>query len=97
MSEGASRGASQGVAFRAGIQVMLKPGVFDPQGAAVASALGMLGFDGVADVRVGRYVELRLIATDEAAARATVERMCERLLANLVIECYAFTLSEEAR
>lgn len=87
---------SEGVAYRAGIQVMLKPGVFDPQGVAVAGALDMLGFDGVADVRVGRYVELRLAAADEAAARATVQRMCETLLANLVIERYAFTLSEEA-
>jgi phosphoribosylformylglycinamidine synthase len=85
------------VAYRAGIQVTLKPGVFDPQGAAVAGALGTLGFDGIADVRVGRYVELRLVAPDEATAHATVERMCETLLANLVIERYAFSLTEEPR
>ena len=91
-----SEGASQGGAYRAGIQVTLKPGVFDPQGAAVAGALGTLGFAGVADVRVGRYVELRLTAPDEATARATVERMCETLLANLVIERYAFNLTQEA-
>ncbi len=92
MSQGGGRGAT----YRAGIQVMLKPGVFDPQGAAVAGALATLGFDGVAAVRVGRYVELRLTAPDEATARATVERMCETLLANLVIERYTFTVTEEA-
>lgn len=86
---------SEGVAYRAGIQVTLKPSVLDPQGAAVAGALTQLGFDGVSDVRVGRYVELRLTAPDEAAARATVERMCETLLANLVIERYAFSLTED--
>jgi phosphoribosylformylglycinamidine synthase len=84
------------VAWRAGIQVTLKPSVLDPQGAAVAGALGTLGFDGIADVRVGRYVELRLTAPDEAAARASVERMCATLLANPVIERYTFSLSEEA-
>jgi phosphoribosylformylglycinamidine synthase subunit PurS len=77
---------ASGVAYRAGIQVTLKPSVLDPQGAAVAGALAQLGFDGVRDVRVGRYVELRLTAPDEAAARATVERMCETLLANRVTE-----------
>ncbi|HEV2238458.1 MAG TPA: phosphoribosylformylglycinamidine synthase subunit PurS [Ktedonobacterales bacterium] len=90
-----SEGASQGKAYRAGIQVTLKPSVLDPQGAAVAGALGKLGFEGVADVRVGRYVELRLVAPDEAAARASVERMCETLLANLVIERYAFSLTAD--
>jgi phosphoribosylformylglycinamidine synthase PurS subunit len=87
---------SEGVAYRAGIQVTLKPSVLDPQGAAVAGALGKLGFDGVTDVRVGRYVELRLTAPDAVAARATVERMCETLLANLVIERYAFSLTEDS-
>ena len=81
--------------FRASIQVTLKPSVLDPQGVAVLHALGSLGFDEVRDVRVGRYLELRLTATDEAAAHTRVSAMCDALLANTVIEHYAFTLSEE--
>jgi phosphoribosylformylglycinamidine synthase PurS subunit len=80
--------------FRAAIAITLKPSVLDPQGATVLRALGALGFDEVADVRVGRYVELRLAAPDETAARARVGAMCERLLANTVIEGYEFSLSE---
>ena len=80
--------------FRAAICITLKPSVLDPQGATVLRALGALGFDEVADVRVGRYVEVRLAAPDEATARARVAAMCERLLANMVIERYEFTLSE---
>jgi phosphoribosylformylglycinamidine synthase subunit PurS len=83
------------VRFRAGIQVTLKPSVLDPQGVAVLRALGALGFDEVRDLRVGRYIELHLTAQDAAAARARVSAMCEALLANTVIEQYAFTLSEE--
>jgi len=83
------------VRFRAGIQVTLKPSVLDPQGVAVLHALGALGFDEVSDVRVGRYLDLRLTATNEAAARTRVSAMCEALLANTVIEQYAFTLGEE--
>lgn len=81
--------------FRAGIQVTLKPSVLDPQGVAVLHALGVLGFDEVSDVRVGRHIDLRLTATDEEEAHARVSAMCEALLANTVIEQYAFTLSEE--
>lgn len=81
--------------FRAGIQVTLKPSVLDPQGVAVLHALGALGFDEAKDVRVGRYIELRLSAADQAAAHTRVSAMCEALLANTVIEQYAFTLSEE--
>ncbi len=81
--------------FRAGIHVTLKPSVLDPQGVAVLHALGSLGFDEVSDVRVGRYIEVRLTAADEAAARQRVAAMCETLLANMVIEHYEFTLGEE--
>jgi phosphoribosylformylglycinamidine synthase subunit PurS len=83
------------VRFRAGIQVTLKPSVLDPQGVAVLHALGALGFAEVSDVRVGKYIALQLTAIDEAAARTRVSAMCEALLANTVIEQYAFTLGED--
>ncbi|HEY7091894.1 MAG TPA: phosphoribosylformylglycinamidine synthase subunit PurS, partial [Ktedonobacterales bacterium] len=66
--------------FLARIQITLKPSVLDPQGAAVTKALGALGFDEVSDVRVGRYLELRLSAPDEAAAKRRVAQMCDALL-----------------
>jgi phosphoribosylformylglycinamidine synthase len=81
--------------YRAYIQVTLKPSVLDPQGATIARALGSLGFDEVADVRAGKYLELRLAAADEATARERVAQMCETLLANTVVERYDFTLAEE--
>ena len=82
--------------FLARIQITLKPSVLDPQGAAVTKALGALGFDEVSDVRVGRYVEALLTASDADAARQRVTAMCDALLANLIIERYEFTLAEEA-
>ncbi len=75
------------------VYVTLKPGVLDPQGKAVRSSLASLGFLGVEDVRLGKYVELRLAETDPGRARAEVERMCERLLANTVIESYRVEVS----
>ncbi|MEO1195317.1 MAG: phosphoribosylformylglycinamidine synthase subunit PurS [Pseudomonadota bacterium] len=75
--------------MKARIEVMLKDGVLDPQGQAVAAALGSLGFEGVGDVRQGKLIELDLDATDPDAARAEVEKMCQALLANTVIERYA--------
>ncbi len=71
---------------------MPKPGVLDPQGKAIAGALANLGFDGVGDVRQGKVIELELAETDPTAARASLERMCESLLANTVIESYAIEL-----
>jgi phosphoribosylformylglycinamidine synthase PurS subunit len=82
--------------FLARIQITLKPSVLDPQGGAVTKALGALGFDEVSDVRVGRYLEMRLSAQDEAAAERRVTQMCDALLANLIIERYEFSLAEEA-
>jgi phosphoribosylformylglycinamidine synthase len=67
---------------------MLKDGVLDPQGEAVRHALGTLGFSGVEGVRQGKVIELDLAETDAEAARATVGEMCEKLLANTVIESY---------
>lgn len=80
------------MAMTARIWVTLKPGVLDPQGKAIAGALDSLGFSGVEDVRQGKYLEVRLDESDEAQARRDVERMCEDLLANTVIETYRFEL-----
>ena len=74
--------------MKAKVHVMLKPGVLDPQGEAMKSALGALGFDGVEGVRQGKVIELDLAETDVATAEAQVEQMCEKLLANTVIESY---------
>jgi phosphoribosylformylglycinamidine synthase subunit PurS len=78
--------------MRARIKVTLKSGVLDPQGKAIANALGALGFSGVDDVRQGKYIEVRLAETDPAAARETIDRMCRELLANMVIENYEYEL-----
>ncbi len=79
--------------MKARVFVTLKPGVLDPQGEAVHHALGSLGFEGVGGVRQGKVIELDLSETDEATAKAQVEQMCEKLLANTVIENYAIELS----
>ena len=74
--------------MKARVTVMLKTGVLDVQGEAVRHALGTLGFAGVNGVRQGKVIELDLSATDKAAAEADVKAMCEKLLANTVIESY---------
>jgi phosphoribosylformylglycinamidine synthase PurS subunit len=73
---------------KARVVVTLKPSVLDPQGLAVARALGSLGFDEVKGVRLGKIIELDVDATDPSIARTRVVQMCEKLLANLVIEEY---------
>ena len=70
------------------VTVMLKSGVLDPQGKAIAHALGTLGFAGVKDVRAGKLLEIELAETDPAKARAQVEEMARKLLANTVIESF---------
>ncbi|MDM7931927.1 phosphoribosylformylglycinamidine synthase subunit PurS [Tabrizicola sp.] len=74
--------------MKARVTVMLKSGVLDPQGEAVRHALGSLGFQGVNGVRQGKVIELDLTQTDPAKAEAEVQAMCEKLLANTVIESY---------
>lgn len=74
--------------MKARIEVMLKDGVLDPQGEAVRAALDSLGFEGVAGVRQGKLIEVDLEAESAEAARAEAERMCQRLLANAVIETW---------
>jgi phosphoribosylformylglycinamidine synthase subunit PurS len=77
--------------MRATVLVRPKPGILDPQGQAVESSLRQLGFP-VGDARIGRVVDLEIDAADEVAARAEVERMCEQLLANPLIESYEIEL-----
>lgn len=78
--------------MKARVHVTLKPGVLDPQGKAIAHALASLGFTGVKDVRQGKVIELDLAESDPARAKETVTAMCEKLLANTVIENYAIEL-----
>jgi phosphoribosylformylglycinamidine synthase len=80
--------------MRAQIRITLKHGVLDPQGKAIENALASLGFSGVNEVRQGKYIEVDLAERDETRARAQVERICNDLLANTVIENYAFELVE---
>ena len=79
--------------MRATVLVRPKQGILDPQGEAVEGALRQLGF-AVGGARIGRVVDLELEATDPAAARAEVERMCQQLLANPLIESYEIELRE---
>ncbi|HKL45447.1 MAG TPA: phosphoribosylformylglycinamidine synthase subunit PurS [Roseovarius sp.] len=79
--------------MKARVHVMLKNGVLDPQGEAVRHALGQLGFEGVEGVRQGKVIELDLAETDAEKARETVTEMCEKLLANTVIESYAVEIA----
>ena len=74
--------------MKARVHVMLKNGVLDPQGEAVRHALATLGFAGVNGVRQGKVIELDLAETDRSAAETSVKAMCEKLLANTVIEGY---------
>jgi phosphoribosylformylglycinamidine synthase len=78
---------------KAKIHITLKHGVLDPQGKAIGHALAGLGFDGIGDVRQGKYIEIDLADTDPVAAEARVKSMCQRLLANPVVENYTVELS----
>ncbi len=78
--------------MKAKIHITLKNGVLDPQGKAIAGALGNMGFSGVEDVRQGKYIELVVNETDRKKAEAAVEKMCSSLLANTVVENYKYEL-----
>ena len=80
--------------MRATVEVVLKKGLLDMQGKTTQQALETLGFKGITQVRVGKVIELELKASSTAAARTQVERMCEKLLANPVIETYRIALSK---
>ena len=79
--------------IKARVTVTLKNGVLDPQGKAIEGALGSLGFTGVGQVRQGKVFDLELAETDRARAEEMLKAMCEKLLANTVIENYSVTLS----
>jgi phosphoribosylformylglycinamidine synthase len=78
--------------MKARVTVMLKSGVLDPQGKAIGQSLNRLGFSNVGDVRQGKVIEIELDETDQSRARAKLSEMCEKLLANTVIENYAIEL-----
>ena len=82
--------------MKALIRVTLKNGVLDPQGKAISHALDSLGFDGVESVRQGKLIEVELSESDEARAKEQITEMCEKLLANTVIENYEFELTPVA-
>ena len=79
--------------IRARVTVTLKNGVLDPQGKAIEGALATLGFSGVGSVRQGKVFDIELESVDRAGAEAELEAMCEKLLANTVIEDYSISLA----
>ncbi len=78
--------------LKARVRVTLKTGVLDPQGKAIEGALGHMGFEGVGIVRQGKYFEIELAENDPSKAEAQVKAMCEKLIANTVIENYSIEL-----
>ena len=80
--------------WEARVEVAHRPGILDPQGGVIERALPALGYGNVSDVRVGKSIRLIVSAADEAAARAQVEEMCRKLLANPVIEDFRIELTE---
>ncbi|QLH41194.1 MAG: phosphoribosylformylglycinamidine synthase subunit PurS [Defluviicoccus sp.] len=80
--------------MKARVHITLKPGVLDPQGKAVQHSLSALGFDGVEQVRQGKYIEIDLADGDRTLAQERLDAMCRQLLANTVIENYAIDILE---
>ena len=78
--------------MKAKIHITLKNGVLDPQGKAIAGTLHNMGFGDVADVKQGKFIEIDLKGTDTAKAKAQLEEMCQKLLANTVVENYRYEL-----
>lgn len=78
---------------KARVTVTLKNGVLDPQGKAIEGALAALGFDGVGQVRQGKVFDIELAGTDRASAEAALKQMCDKLLANTVIENYTVSIT----
>ncbi|MDQ0421499.1 phosphoribosylformylglycinamidine synthase [Peteryoungia aggregata LMG 23059] len=79
--------------IKARVTVTLKNGVLDPQGKAIEGALGALGFDGVGQVRQGKVFDLEVEGSDKTKAEADLKAMCEKLLANTVIENYTISIA----
>ncbi len=79
--------------FRVSVYVTPKAGILDPQGATIERTLPALGFEGVKNIRVGRFITLEVEGNDADAVRKDVDDMCRRLLANLIIEDYRFEVT----
>ncbi|AFY99257.1 phosphoribosylformylglycinamidine synthase subunit PurS [Calothrix sp. PCC 6303] len=80
--------------YRAKIFVTLRPSVLDPAGTAVQSGLKQLGYNNVEQVRIGKYIELSIVSSDESTARKNLDAICEQILSNPVIENYRYDLIE---
>jgi phosphoribosylformylglycinamidine synthase len=80
--------------YRSRIRITLRPSILDPQGKAVGHAIATLGVQTVKDVRMGKYIELTVDESNEQKARAAVEEVCKKLLANPVMEDYKFDLEK---
>ena len=80
--------------FRASIDVMPHDNLLDPQGKAVTGAMGNLGLPEITGVRIGKHITLQVEAKDKKTAEAKVDEACKKLLANMVMEKYAFTVTE---
>jgi phosphoribosylformylglycinamidine synthase subunit PurS len=80
--------------YHARIYVTLRPSVLDPAGTAVELGLKQMGYESVEEVRIGKYIEMNLTATDEADAKTQLDEICDRLLANPVIENYCFEIQQ---
>ncbi|TMK65340.1 MAG: phosphoribosylformylglycinamidine synthase subunit PurS [Actinobacteria bacterium] len=83
--------------FTVHVEITHLPGILDPQGATIERALPALGYENVSEVSVGKSIRLVIDAADEAAARAQVDEMCQRLLANPVIEAYEIAVREMSK
>ncbi|HNP61047.1 MAG TPA: phosphoribosylformylglycinamidine synthase subunit PurS [Nitrospirales bacterium] len=80
--------------MKAKIYITLKNGILDPQGRAIQQSLQTLGFDTVGEVRIGKFIEVDLCETDRTSAGNSIKEMCEKLLANTVIEDYQYEIIE---
>lgn len=78
--------------MKAKVYITLKKGVLDPQGKAVKEALGSIGYKGVRDIRIGKFMEIEVEGTTKSQVEASLKGMCEKLLANPVIEDYRFEI-----
>lgn len=83
--------------MKAKVTITLKPGLLDAQGRTIKSALEALGFRGVKDVRMGKYLEVELNGSSPASVKREVERMCQKLLANPMIEQYRVEIARGSR
>ena len=83
--------------YQCRIYVTLRSSVLDPAGVAVESGLKQMGYEGVEGVRIGKYIELTLSASDENDAKEKLDQMCDQLLANTVIENYSFELTDVSK